>query len=185
MIVANVLGSERKAEIKALCDRRAYNAARQAAFRARRGDEFRQQRNEKNRANIDHVRAMSRAWFADNTVLRKQYKRNQQQIMNSVMLEIKYRAKERHWPVPDFDGTWLLEKANQQGNRCEICSVEMTVAAPGRPGTNRSVDRIDNDQPYLKFNIAIVCLHCNRVKNSGTAAEHERIAAWMRTKGVS
>jgi len=44
-----------------------------------------------------------------------------------------------------------------------------------------SLDRIDNKQGYVKGNIAVMSYRANRLKNDGTAEEHEIIAAWMRS----
>ena len=48
-----------------------------------------------------------------------------------------------------------------------------------------SLDRIDNKKGYVKGNVAVMSYKANRLKNDGTAVEHELIALWMRENMVS
>lgn len=43
-----------------------------------------------------------------------------------------------------------------------------------------SLDRIDSTKDYIPGNVKIISLKANRIKNNGTADEHEKIAKWMR-----
>lgn len=43
-----------------------------------------------------------------------------------------------------------------------------------------SLDRIRNSGGYVRGNVAVMSYHANRLKNNGTAEEHETIARWMR-----
>lgn len=47
-----------------------------------------------------------------------------------------------------------------------------------------SIDRLIPERGYVRGNIAVISGRANRIKNNGTAAEHERIAAWMRSLGA-
>jgi hypothetical protein len=47
-----------------------------------------------------------------------------------------------------------------------------------------SIDRLIPERGYVRGNIAVISGRANRIKNDGTALEHERIAAWMRSLGA-
>lgn len=47
-----------------------------------------------------------------------------------------------------------------------------------------SIDRLIPELGYIKGNVSIMSLRANTIKNSGTAEEHEKIAAFMRSRMV-
>lgn len=56
---------------------------------------------------------------------------------------------------------------------------------PGRSMENSpSLDRIDSSKDYSASNVAIISRRANVTKNSGTAEEHFKIAAWMKSVTV-
>jgi hypothetical protein len=65
----------------------------------------------------------------------------------------------------------------------KVCPV---FGVPLRPSTGSqdpwaySLDRIDNSKGYVRGNVAVISYKANRLKNDGSAEEHEIIAAWMR-----
>jgi len=67
---------------------------------------------------------------------------------------------------------------------CPILGILLAVE-PGRTGNTPSLDRMDNAKGYVKGNIAVISDRANSLKRDGTAEEHEKIAAWMRSKGLS
>ena len=89
---------------------------------------------------------------------------------------LKQRARKRGWAPPDFDAPFLAALFTEQNGRCACCGDGMD------PPT---IDRTDNTKPYVRANIAFLCMPCNRIKNTGSAGEHERIAKWMRSRGVA
>lgn len=48
-----------------------------------------------------------------------------------------------------------------------------------------TLDRMDPSRGYVRGNVAVISFRANRLKNNGTAEEHERIAAWMRSGGAA
>lgn len=48
-----------------------------------------------------------------------------------------------------------------------------------------SLDRVDNSRGYVKGNVVVMSYKANRLKNDGTAEEHEAIAAWMRKQQMA
>lgn len=47
-----------------------------------------------------------------------------------------------------------------------------------------SLDRVDNKKGYVPGNVVVMSYKANRLKNDGTAEEHETIAKWMRDQGA-
>lgn len=47
-----------------------------------------------------------------------------------------------------------------------------------------TLDRIDNSRGYVPGNVAVVSWRANRLKLGASAAELDRIASWMRARGV-
>lgn len=64
---------------------------------------------------------------------------------------------------------------------CPVLGIKI-LARSYRSNTSPSIDRIDNSKGYIKGNVAIISWRANRLKNDGTADEHERIAQWMRER---
>lgn len=48
-----------------------------------------------------------------------------------------------------------------------------------------TLDRLNPAWGYTPTNIAVLSLAANRIKSNGTATELERIAAWMRSRGLN
>lgn len=46
-----------------------------------------------------------------------------------------------------------------------------------------SLDKLIPERGYVKGNIAVISMRANRIKNNGTAIEHDKISAWMRARG--
>lgn len=63
--------------------------------------------------------------------------------------------------------------------RCPVSGVRLGRGLPAP-----SLDRLDNRRGYEPGNIAVISWGANRLKNSATAAQLERVAAWMRSLGL-
>ena len=65
---------------------------------------------------------------------------------------------------------------------CPILGIELDYFANnGRLENSPSFDRVDPLKGYVKDNVVIVSWRANRIKNDGTAEEHEKIAKFMRS----
>lgn len=94
------------------------------------------------------------------------------------------RAKARatregfEFDLTEEDITPLPEFCPVFGDRLRISEVTQDPHA-------YSLDRINNKRGYVKGNIAVMSYRANRLKNDGTAEEHEIIAAWMRKQAAN
>lgn len=68
---------------------------------------------------------------------------------------------------------------------CPVLGVPLRMSADGRDPWTYSLDRVDNGRGYVRGNVVVMSYHANRLKNDGTALEHEMIAAWMRGHAVT
>lgn len=88
------------------------------------------------------------------------------------------RKKNRHALKMTF-AEFLAEIGGSLPKRCPVLGLEMKITRGAKRDTSPTVDRIDNDRPYERGNIAIICLRANMLKRDGTADEHRKIARWM------
>ena len=110
---------------------------------------------------------------------RKRWRR--ENPVRAAWLGLKSRA-ERITGV-SFSLTWERFQVLMASEKCPVCGVKMKDK--GRHGRHdmdmKSVDRILAGGDYSNDNCACICKRCNAVKNDGSADEHERIAAWIRS----
>lgn len=59
---------------------------------------------------------------------------------------------------------------------CPVLGMELDYMTEGRQENSVSFDRIDDTQGYLDGNVVICSWRANRLKNNGTADEHQKIA---------
>lgn len=62
---------------------------------------------------------------------------------------------------------------------CPILGMPLELIERGGPNVP-SIDRINSEHGYIPGNVWIISRRANRIKNDGTAAEHEAIARAMR-----
>lgn len=62
---------------------------------------------------------------------------------------------------------------------CPILGIEIDYFSEGRQENSPSFDRFDPSKGYVSGNVAVVSWRANRIKNDGTADEHQKIADWM------
>lgn len=67
---------------------------------------------------------------------------------------------------------------------CPILGIELAPVGAAQTVATPTLDRIDSSRGYISGNIAVISARANKLKGEGTAAQHDRIAAWMRSKGV-
>lgn len=77
------------------------------------------------------------------------------------------------WELSFGDIAWV--------DTCPILGLELDYFAEGRQENSVSFDRIDSAKGYITGNVQIISWRANRIKNDGTAAEHEMIARYLRS----
>jgi predicted transcriptional regulator len=115
--------------------------------------------------------------------------------------KIKTRGK-THWKIDsDFERAtreyFSRKKQNAKGGKyafeveyadlfwptvCPVLDIPIDWFAPVRNDNSPSMDRIDPRKGYIPGNVAIVSWRANRIKNNGTAEEHQKIAEWILDK---
>ena len=68
---------------------------------------------------------------------------------------------------------------------CPVLGLELDYFAESRQENSPSFDRFDTDRGYEPGNVHIVSWRANRIKNDGTAEEHEKIAEYIRNTMVT
>lgn len=80
--------------------------------------------------------------------------------------------------IDDVRGVW------PDDGRCPVLGF---VMKPGRGRvveSSPSLDRLNPAWGYEKGNIAVICHAANRGKAGLSASDHEKIARWMRSRGL-
>lgn len=69
---------------------------------------------------------------------------------------------------------------------CPVLGIKMEIGAGGRgfQPCSPNLDRIVPSLGYVRGNVAVISGRANKIKSNATAAELERIAAWMRSVGA-
>lgn len=63
---------------------------------------------------------------------------------------------------------------------CPILGIRLSLSKSVATGNSPSLDRINPKLGYVPGNVAVISYRANMIKSCGTAAEHERIAQWIR-----
>lgn len=91
----------------------------------------------------------------------------------------KARAKEKNVPFEIERGDIFVPEF------CPVLGIRLAHSwGHGPKDETPSLDRIKPSKGYVRGNIAVISNRANRMKSDGTAEEHERIAAWMRSQGL-
>jgi hypothetical protein len=102
---------------------------------------------------------------------RYQIRHPEREILSSA----KCRAKRLSLP---FD---LVEEDIVIPAVCPVLGIPVFKGAGKICDNSPTLDRIQPDRGYVKGNVAVVSQRANVIKNCGSAEEHERIAAWIRS----
>ena len=70
--------------------------------------------------------------------------------------------------------------------KCPILNIELTWCSKSKQVTDGSpsLDRIDPEKGYVVGNVAWISNKANRIKNNGTAEEHDKIAKWIKNPTI-
>jgi hypothetical protein len=81
--------------------------------------------------------------------------------------------KKSEWGIAFGDIKW--------NTHCPILGMELDYFAETRQENSPSFDRVDNSKGYVVGNVQIISWRANRIKNDGTAEEHEKIAKYLKS----
>lgn len=62
---------------------------------------------------------------------------------------------------------------------CPILGLELDYFSETRAENTVSFDRIDSNKGYVTGNVVVISWRANRIKNDGTADEHQKIASFL------
>lgn len=97
-----------------------------------------------------------------------------------IIREAKYRAKRDGVPYDDFTANDL-----DMPTHCPVLGIPLAFSTKHVSDNSPSIDRIVPEIGYVRGNICIISYRANTIKNSGSAAEHEAIASYIREKTAS
>ena len=91
------------------------------------------------------------------------------------------REKFRRKKASNYKHEWNIEFNDLSfPTHCPILGIELNYSASYRSDDSPSFDRIDSSKGYVKGNVAIMSWRANRIKNDGTAEEHQLIAIFIK-----
>lgn len=64
---------------------------------------------------------------------------------------------------------------------CPILGIKLDYETNGRQENSPSFDRLDPTKGYISGNVQIISWRANRIKNDGSAEEHQKIANYLST----
>lgn len=77
-----------------------------------------------------------------------------------------------------------VQQAWPQDNRCPVFDIALVIGDRYTTDNSPTLDRLNHDAGYEPGNVAVISMKANRAKQRLTAAELERVAAWMRSRGL-
>lgn len=95
--------------------------------------------------------------------------------LKMLVREARYRAKRGGLPYDDFTADDL-----EIPELCPVLGIPLSFAVGHVSDNSPSIDRIVPERGYVRGNICIISYRANTIKNSGSAEEHEAIAAYIR-----
>lgn len=76
----------------------------------------------------------------------------------------------------------LADIMGMVADTCPVLGLSFDWRAKARSERSPTLDRVDSHGGYTLSNVSMISWKANRLKNDGTASDHEKIAAWMRSK---
>ena len=97
---------------------------------------------------------------------------------------LKFSRKKQNAKKTGYEWTILFQEIKFP-THCPILGLELDYFAESTQENSPSFDRLDPSLGYIKGNVYILSWRANRIKNDGTADEHEKIAIYLKTKEKS
>lgn len=80
--------------------------------------------------------------------------------------------------VQDIEAAWPAD------GKCPVLGIELKRGKGSSQDASPTLDRVNPEWGYVRDNIAVISNRANRMKNNARASELERIATWMRSRGL-
>jgi hypothetical protein len=80
--------------------------------------------------------------------------------------------------IEDIEAVWPAD------GKCPALGLTLMKGKGHMHDASPTLDRLNPAWGYTRDNIAVLSLAANRAKNNARASELERIAAWMRSRGL-
>ena len=92
------------------------------------------------------------------------------------------RARDEMLPfmltVADVEAAWPKD------GRCPVLGIVLKKGTGFSTDASPTLDRLVHEDGYEPGNIAVISMRANRAKQRLTATELEKVAAWMRSRGL-
>ena len=95
----------------------------------------------------------------------------------AILHRVKYRAKRLGIPFSLTESDIVIPDV------CPYLGIRLCPCTEKRGDKSPSLDRINSALGYVPGNVEVISDRANRIKNNGSAEEHEKIAKRMRTLG--
>ena len=93
-----------------------------------------------------------------------------------------FREKFRRKKASNYKHEWTIEFGDLTfPTHCPVLGIQLDYFTHERQENSVSFDRIDPTKGYIKGNVVVMSWRANRIKNDGTAEEHQKIADFMRS----
>lgn len=96
--------------------------------------------------------------------------------LHVVLYQARLRAKRKGIPFDITEGDIEVPEV------CPVLGMRLEMAVGAVKDNSPSLDRIDPVLGYVRGNVVVLSHRANRIKSDGTADEHERVAAWLRSR---
>ncbi len=114
--------------------------------------------------------------YANNGAAARERGRTWRQANRWYVLLAKVRKRATDMGVP-FD----LDIENMEmPSHCPVLGIPLVFSSGQVKDDSPTIDRVIPKLGYVRGNVQVISQRANRIKNDGTAEEHEKIAAWIR-----
>ena len=117
----------------------------------------------------------------DRMVAKNGSKWNDPEFTKSLIFQ-SMKEKFRNKKGNKYGWEWTIEFGDLEfPSHCPVLGLELDYFTEGKGRLENSVsfDRVDPTKGYIKGNVIVMSWRANRIKNDGTAQEHQQIANFM------
>ena len=125
--------------------------------------------------NPDKVKASKQAYYDTNRddILQKRSQRNRDNPEQVLLDGARIRARDKSLPFSITIEDVIIP------DLCPLLGIPLKKGTGKIQDSSPSLDRVRPELGYVPGNVAVISTVANRIKNSGTAEQHRRIADWI------